>query len=117
MITRNDLEAAIAECQGKRDPDAKTCIMLAAFYTIRREMFGDDNSKTEYSYSPSEYSYSSSPTMEADESTISIDSESEFAKAIDGREQRDVLPIIDELMETLSIIQPRLYDAVMDKLT
>ena len=26
------------------------------------------------------------------------------------------LEIMDELMETLSIIQPRLYDAVMDRL-
>jgi hypothetical protein len=41
VIRIEDLDTAIAECQGRRNPDAKTCIMLAAFYTIKREMFGD----------------------------------------------------------------------------
>ena len=107
MITKRDLETAIAECQGKKSPDAKTCIMLAAFYTIKREMYGEDKDavQTAYSYAPA-------PVR----NTIVIDSDSEFARAIDGRKQEEILPIINELMETLSIIQPRLYDAVMDKL-
>ena len=52
MITRHDLETAIAECQGKRNPDARTCIMLAAFYTIRREMFEEEKEVEHYSYAP-----------------------------------------------------------------
>lgn len=104
MITKKDLEAAIAECQGKREPNAKDCIMLAAFYTIKNEMFGEEK-QVEYSYAPAPYS-----------DTIEIESDSEFARAIDGRKQEDVLPILDELMGTLEIIQPRLYNAVMDKL-
>lgn len=103
MITKKDLESAIAECQGKREPDAKTCIMLAAFYTIKREMFDE---KPEYSFAPA-------PTR----NTIEIDSESEFARVIDGKDQSDVLPVIDELLQTLEIIQPRLYSAVLNKLT
>lgn len=108
MITRTDLESAIAECQGRREPDAKTCIMLAAFYTIRREMFGDDE-KTEHP----QYSYTPAP----DQNTIQIDSDSEFARVVNGRKPDEILPIIDELVDTLSIIQPRLYNAVMDKLS
>lgn len=108
MITRYDLETAIAECQGKQDPDAKTCIMLAAFYTIRREMYGDEE-KAEHS----SYSFASSPIR----NSIEIDSNSEFARTVNGRESDEILPIIDELMETLSIVQPRLYDAVMNKLS
>ena len=103
MITKRDLEAAIAECQGKRNPDAKTCIMLAAFYTIRNEMFGGE--KPDYSYAPAPI-----------RNTIEIDSDSDFARAVNGREQDEVLPVINELMETLNVIQPRLYDAVMVKL-
>ena len=104
MITRSDLETAIAECQGKRNPDSKTCIMLAAFYTIKREMFGEER-EPEYSFAPA-------PVR----NTIQFDSDSEFARAIDGRSMDEVLPIINELVETLSIIQPRLYDAFMGKL-
>ena len=105
MITRNDLESAIAECQGKRNPDARTCIMLAAFYTIRREMFGEGK-QAEH-----EYSFASAPV-----SMIQIDSGTEFAQTINGRDQAEVLPVLDELMDTLNVIQPRLYAAVMNRL-
>ena len=106
MITESDLNTAIAECQGKRNPDAKTCMMLAAFYTIKREMFGEEK----HAEAPS-YSYAPAPVA-----VIEADGNSDFARAIDGREQEEVIPILDELMQTLSIIQPKLYDAVMTKL-
>lgn len=106
MITESDLNTAIAECQGKRNPDAKTCMMLAAFYTIKREMFGEEK----HAESPS-YSYAPAPVA-----VIEADGNSDFARAIDGKEQEEVIPILDELMQTLSVIQPKLYDAVMAKL-
>ena len=106
MITESDLNTAIAECQGKRNPDAKTCMMLAAFYTIKREMFGEEKQAE----APS-YSYAPAPVA-----VIEADGNSDFARAIDGREQEEVIPILDELMQTLSVIQPKLYDAVMAKL-
>ena len=104
MITEKDLDTAIAECQGKRNPNANTCIMLAAFYTIKREMFGED--KPDYSFAPAPV-----------ENVIDFDSDSEFAKAIDGKKQETVLPVLDELMSALNVIQPRLYNAVMVKLS
>ena len=104
MITRKDLDAAIAECQGKRNPDAKTCIMLAAFYTIRHEMFPEEMR--------SEYSFAAAPNR----NTIELDSGSDFAKAIKGKDQDEILPLMDELMSTLNITQPRLYAAVMARL-
>lgn len=108
MITREDLTAAIAECQGERNPDSKTCIKLAAFYTIRREMFGEEKQADipAYSYAPA-----------PDQDMIRMDSDTEFARVVDGRDQKEVMPVLDELMQTLQIIQPRLYNAVMDKLT
>lgn len=108
MITERDLDTAIAECQGKRNPDASTCIKLAAFYTIKRELYGEEKQavQTAYSYAPA-----------PDRNMIQMDSDSEFARAIDGRDQQEILPVLEELMNTLQIIQPRLYNAVMDKLT
>ena len=104
MITQRDLDAAIAECQGKRNPDAKTCIMLAAFYTIRHEMFPEEVKP--------EYSFAAAPIR----NTIEFDSGSEFAKAINGKDQDTIFSLMENLMETLKIIQPRLYSAVMDRL-
>ena len=105
MITEHDLNSAIAECQGRKNPDAKTCIMLAAFYTIRREMFGEEKEVEHYSYAPA-----------PDRNIIDFDSDSEFARAVDGKPQDEIMPVLEELMETLKIIQPRLYGAVMGKL-
>ena len=109
MITQQDLKQAISECQGERNPNANTCIKLAAFLTIQRELFGEDNQAEQFPY----YSFAPAPIR----NIIELDSESEFARAVDGRDQEEVLPVIDELMETLQIIQPRLYKAVMMKLT
>lgn len=108
MITEHDLDAAIAECQGKRNPDANTCIKLAAFYTIKRELFREEKNVEQPAYS-----YAPAP----DRSVIEIDSDSVFARAIDGRNQYEILPVLDELMSTLKVIQPKLYNAVLDKLS
>ena len=106
MITEHDLDSAIAECQGKRNPDAKTCIMLAAFYTIRREMFGEEKDAGQ------SYSYAPAPEREV----VEFDSDSEFANLIRGRDQNEIWPIMDELMDAVHTLLPRLYNAVLRKL-
>ena len=109
MITEQDLEQAIAECQGERNPNANTCMKLAAFYTIRNEMFGKPEQ-----YEAPEYSFAAAPVDTAE--TINYDSGTDFSQAIDGRNQEDIWPIMDELMDTIKVIHPRLYDAVLQKL-
>lgn len=107
MITERDLQEAIAECQGQRNPNASTCIKLAAFYTIRRELFGEEKDAGPL---PG-YSYAAQT-----EPMIENDSGSEFAQAINGRPQAEVWPLMDEMMDTIQAIHPRLYSAVMEKL-
>ena len=112
MITEQDLVQAIAECQGERNPNANTCIKLAAFYTIRDAMFG----KPEQSAEPAPaYSFAAAPA-EPVENLIDYYSDTDFSRVIDGRNPDDVWPVMDELMGNLQIIEPRLYDAVMRKL-
>ena len=50
------------------------------------------------------------------ETTIDYYSDTDFSRAIDGRPAADIWPVMDELMSTLRIVQPRLYDGVMRKL-
>lgn len=119
MITLHDLEEAIAECQGDRNPKASTCIKLAAFYTIRREMFGErlggDGDKDSTPVLPS-YSASAAPeTQEQAETYIAFDSGSEFSRAIDGKDAYAAWAVMDELMEVLNATNPRLYNGVMRK--
>ena len=108
MITEQDLREAIAECEGERNPNANTCIKLAAFYTIRDHLF-PTNSVSSTEWSPPSYSYAEPPK-------VSYSSESEFGKLIDGMELDSILPVMDELMDTLRVMMPRLYDGVMHKL-
>lgn len=105
MITEQDLKQAIAECQGERNPNANTCIKLAAYYTIYEQMYGR---KTEQ---PSFTGYSTAPAP-----TISYVGDSDFTKAMSGKNTTDIMPILDELMSTLSILYPRLYDSVIAKI-
>ena len=107
MITEQDLQAAIAECVGTRNPTSSTCIKLAAFYTIKNELFGKD----EHAEALPMYSYASQP-----EETITYDSGSEFSQAIHGKTLTEVLDVIDELMQTLQALNPRLYAGVLRKL-
>ena len=97
MITEKDLQEAIAECKKEQDPNANTCIKLAAFLTIQREMFGR--------------SYSGPPA-----DVCGCYGDGEFAQAIAGRKQDDVFPVVCELMDTLSALNPRLHAAVIRKI-
>lgn len=106
MITEYDLQEAIAECQGVRNPNASTCIKLAAFLTIRKELYGEKDEKAEIPMYSFDY-----PSDK-----IAYHGDTEFAQMIEGRKPENVWPIIDELMSTVQVIQPRLYDAVIRKI-
>ena len=119
MITKQDLLEAIAECQGTRSPNANTAIKLAAFYTILDHL---DNSGESSSSSSS-----SSHGPEADQNSFSgysfaapdvvqFSGQSEFAKTINGKDQKDVWPVIYELMSLIQSMNERLYNGVMRKL-
>lgn len=114
MITEKDLQEAIAECQGQRNPNAATCIKLAAFLIIQRELYGEKEEKPkETPLRFPEYSFSSAP-----ESIEKIGSygDTEFLQAIDGKNAEDICIIMDELMEVLKAINPRLYNGVIRKI-
>ena len=105
MITEKDLHEAIAECQGERNPNANTCIKLAAFYTILDHI-------TEKQEEPlTGYSYDAEPS-----GMIQLDSGSEFSRVVNGQRTEDVMAVMDELMETLMIVNPPLYNGVLRKL-
>ena len=105
MITVDELKAAIAEMQGERNPNANTCIKLAAYYTILNELQGK----------PDTSGYSSAPAPSVPE-TVDYYSETEFGQLVQDKPIKDVMSVMDELISVLSAIQPRLYNGVMRKL-
>jgi hypothetical protein len=43
-------------------------------------------------------------------------SESEFGKAIEGIDTNEIIKLMDELMDAVKVMNPRLYEAVMRKI-
>lgn len=102
MITEEDLKEAIAECQGVRNPNASTCMKLAAYYIILNQMYPEEPFITGYSRAMPE--------------TVTVNSNSEFAEAVNGMDPGSAWALMDELMATLSVVNPRLYAGVMRKI-
>ena len=115
MITEMDLQEAIAECQGERNPNANTCIKLAAFLTIKEHLF-PDSKENDIQLIPSRgYSYASPP--EEVETTITYNSDTEFGRLITGRKASEIWPIVDELVsQAVRGLSPRLYTAFITKI-
>lgn len=110
MITEQDLRAAIAECEGTRNPNANTCIKLAAYYTILNNMtegaLTQPTSTVPLSM-PMSYSYSAGDLPY---------SESDFSEAVEKKGIDQAFPIIDELMDALMVLNPGLYKSVLRKI-
>lgn len=113
MITEKDLQEAIAECKGKRNPDSSTCIKLAAFLIIQEHLYGKPPEGDNIPALPS-YSYAAPP--EQVETTIDYQSDTEFSAVIDGRRADDVWPVMEELMEVLRRTNKPLYNATIRKI-
>lgn len=110
MIREADLQEAIAECTGKRNPDANTCIKLAAYYIILNEMYPKEQPEDQMKPVLPAQSYAAEPEI------IDIQGDSEFAQVIRGQSVSHIMPVLDELMDTLQVLHPRLYDGVMRRL-
>lgn len=103
MITEKDLQEAIQACQGVKNPSVQTCIKLAAFYTIKEHMYGNAPEDDGYSFS-------------SDEKYIQYESESEFGRLIHGRNADEIWAVMDEAMEALQVLNPRLHANIIRRI-
>lgn len=105
MIREEDLREAIAECEGARNPNAGTCMKLAAYYAILNQKFGSH--ETQSIPSP-QYSFAAEPEI--------IFGDSEFSQLVEEKGISKCFPVIDEMMGALEMVIPKLYNATMRKL-
>ena len=96
MIREQELREAIAECQGERNPNANTCIKLAAYYSILDHMSPEQPQTVEIK---PEYSFA----------------DSELSRAFD-RDPERTMDLLEELLESLQLLYPRLYESFLFKL-
>ena len=80
---------------------------LATLYTIKNQMNRAEGKQQEPIQA---YSMESAP-----EYTVRYE-DSEFLREIDGKDQEEVFHIMDDLMDTLRVANPRVYNGVMRKI-
>lgn len=110
MITEHDLREAIAECQGVRDPNANTCIKLAAYLILLDHLFPTNTPETPV-VRPS-YSFAEPPKT----TYYNYESGTEFGKTVKGKDPDRIFAVMDEAMTLMQATNPRLYRAIIDKL-
>lgn len=124
MIRLEDLQDAIAECQGERNPDARTCIKLAAYYILKDHLYPDPPQAgiTEnYEELSRNYDlgYSTGGATEVaipSRPGYNYNSDTEFYRIAADVDQDSLMAVMDELMSVLEATNPRLYRAAINKL-
>lgn len=106
MITENQLNEAIAEMQGQRNPNASTCLKLASYYTIKNELFPKEEKPQ-----IDGYSYAAPPVLA--DNLISYSSDTEFGTLVNGKNVDDVLKKIDDVMTGVYVVDNSLYKRIM----
>ena len=95
MISRAELENAIREYENAPN-NYSNCEKLATFYALYDHMYGAE------------------PVV--GEETVQYEGKSEFADTIKGTDPQTSWAVMDELMDALSVLQPKLYQGTLDKI-
>lgn len=101
MISQKELLKAIEEHERSVN-SLQGCEKLSALYTVYDHLYGQ----------PIEYANIHTET----ENIIEVSGDNEFLQAVNGKEASKMWEIMSELMESVRLIQPKLYDAVMQKI-
>ena len=113
MITEKEVEQAIKECLREPVTGNKRAV-LADLIIIQDYLFGESMQEREATRPIPMQSYSA-PPVEQVETYIETNGDSEFLKAVDGRKADKVWKLIDELVEAVKILHPRMYTTFIDK--
>lgn len=105
MFTKAELVDAINEIEAGKH-SIQNCERLAAIYTVLDHLY--DEPKVDFGYS-----YDNKVEVET---TIGNYGNSEFLRTISGKPAQDVWRLINELVEAISVFNPRLMDKFIDKL-
>ena len=101
MFSKNELLDAIDDLE-MAPATFQNAEKLATFYTLYDHLYCQREPEIR--------------TQPAREVTINRYGGSEFLQAIEGKTAEDTWAIIDELMTTIKALQPKLYQATIDKI-
>ena len=102
-----EIEWAISDLENEETSESKY-ILLSALYTCRDHMLRDTRQEPFIAA----YSQAAAPVSER----LASYGDSDFLRAVEGKDPADAWAVIDELMDTLQVVNPRAYGSVMRKL-
>lgn len=102
-----EIEWAISELEQQESSEARYTL-LAALYTCRKELSGVNSVDF-----PVTYSAASPPPQK----TVKQYGNSDFLQAVAGADPAAAWGVMDELMDTLRVVRPQVYESVMRKIT
>ena len=114
MITEKEVAQAIEQCMQEPVTGNKRAV-LADLIIIQDYLFGEPTRAQEVPQIPVPMQSYSAPPMEQVEIYVETNGDSEFLKAVDGRKAERVWPLINELVEAVKILHPRMYTTFIDK--
>lgn len=99
MITEREILDAIDDLL--REPVSITdCGKIASLMVVHDHLFGEPQQPRE---------------KEKAADIIETDGSSDFLRAVNGRDADAVMTVMNELMDAVKVLQPRIYDEVMDR--
>lgn len=113
MITEREVAQAIEECLQEPVTGNKRAV-LADLIIIQDYLFGEPTQAQEAPQQMPMQSYSAPPAEPA-ETYIQTSGDSEFLKTVNGRKADKVWKLMDELVEAVKILHPRMYTTFIDK--
>ena len=95
MISRTEIENAIREYEAAPN-NYSNCEKLATFYTLYDHMYGAEPKGEE---------------------VVAYQGKSEFADTVNGKSPAHAWAVMDEVMDAISVLNPKLYRGALEKLT
>lgn len=99
MITRNEIDEAIQEVEEQMS-NYNDCQKLATFLTLKDLLY------------PKYRQYIETVT----ETVVEYEGATEFSSIVNGKVADEVWQVIDELMEAIKWLYPRIYNQVIEKI-
>ena len=113
MITEKEITRAIEECLQDPTTGNKRAV-LADLIIIQDYLFGELTRKAEPQYMS--FNSYSPPRAEQVETIVETTGDSEFLKAVDGKKADRLWRLMDEFVEAVKILHPKMYSAFIDKI-
>lgn len=106
MLYEAEIQAEIEALENRKNHNASTVAMLADLYTIRDHMIGDRQGY--------DMKYSEAPAPERN--SLELYGDSDFLTTVSGKDISAAWKVMDELMNTLYVANPKVYDSVLRKI-